>query len=69
MPIFDFKCTNPGCPLNEQPQEKLVRTAESVPDCDCGRSMEKLPLAYRHYGWHANHSSVRFHFNYLGGQL
>jgi predicted nucleic acid-binding Zn ribbon protein len=66
MPLYDFACRNDACAKKDEPVEKLVKASNPTATCEvCDKEMERLPLSYRHFGWHANMSSVRFHFNYL----
>lgn len=66
VPIYDFSCNNPECSKNDQAVERLVKSSDSIPQCEeCEHDMVKLPLSYKHFGWHANMSSLRFHFNWL----
>lgn len=61
--IVDLKC--PEC--GRIKEDVLLKKIEDAPDCpDCGRQMERLwTLRKPKDGEHSNHSSLRFHFNYL----
>lgn len=61
--IIDAKCTECGAVQ----EDLLVRREEELPACkQCGGRMERMwTLRKPKEGEAANHSSVRFHFNYM----
>jgi putative FmdB family regulatory protein len=63
MPVFDYRCT--AC--NEEHEALIRHYDDPNPPCPkCGAPTERCELSYRRLknGWHANHSSLRLHFNY-----
>lgn len=61
--IIDMKC--PSCGLVKE--DVLCKSPELAPPCEkCGSKMERLwTLRAPEEGKPANHSSLRFHFNWM----
>jgi len=61
--IIDAKCEACGCVVEDQ----LVKTEEQLPACpQCGSKLVRLwTLRKPKDGDVANHSSLRFHFNWM----
>lgn len=61
MPIYNFSCASASCAKHEQVVERLVKTAETVPNCEsCTGELTKqfssigTGLKFIGSGWYAN---------------